>query len=223
MKHIMDWTKAITTNHEALREIIAEIAALLKLALTGTATAWPHEIQAQARRLLRPAESALRRLIIIMARDVTVKLPPLRPMPKGLVIKVSGQGQPRFRLYDTRKRFRPLDGERPEGKRGPCIRFMALPNPLIPAALTQKPRPNRVAGLARRLAALKLAFETLPQQARRMARWQLRRQAKEKVKFKSPLRPGHPPGHQRRPRLEIDHVLEVCHGLAFDVLAANSS
>jgi hypothetical protein len=144
-------------------------------------------------------------------------------MPKGLKIKAKGKGVPRFRLYDTRKRFLPLDAERPEGKRGPRIRFMALPNPLIPAALTQKPKPNRVAGISRRLAALKLAFDTLPQQAMRMARWQLRRALKAGVKFTSPLRPGHPPGHQKRPRFTIDHVLEVCHGLAFDVLAANSS
>jgi hypothetical protein len=223
MKHVMDWTRIIRTNTKALRVVLAEIAALLELAVKGTAVEWPHQVQARVRRLLRPAESALRRLIIIMARDVTVKLPPPRPMPKGLKIKAKGQSQPRFKLYDARKRFRPIDAQKPEDRRGPRIRFMALPSPLIPAALTQKPRPNRVAGLARRFAALKLAFETLPQQAKRMARWQLRRQAKEKAKFKSPLRPGHPPGHQRRPRFTIDHVLEALHGLAFDALQPNSS
>jgi hypothetical protein len=70
---------------------------------------------------------------------------------------------------------------------------------------------------------LKSALETLPKQARRMALWRLRRAAKANVKFKSPLRPGPPPGHQKRPRLAIDHVLAVCHGLAFEALSANTS
>jgi hypothetical protein len=223
MKHFIDWTKVITTNREALRQAVAEIAALLALAITGTALEWPHQIQARVRRLLRPAESALRRLIIIMAKDVKVKLPPARPLPKGLVIRAKAGGLPRFRLYDSRKRFRPLDAQKPDDRRGPRIRFFTAPAPVIPRAFTQKSAANTVKGLRRRFAALQQALDTLPQQARRMARWQLRRALKPSVKFKSPLRPGQPPGHQRRPLLEVDHVLAACHGLAFDVLAANSS
>jgi len=223
MTYFMDWTKVIRTNHKALSQIVAEIATLLELAVTGTAFEWPHQVQARARRLLRPAESALRRLIIIMARDITLKLSPPRPMPKGLVIMAGAEGQPRFRLYDTRKRFRPPEAKKPANRSGPRIRFLAAPDPVIPAALTQKRAPDRLKGLRRRCAALKHAIETLPQQARRMARWRLRRALKGNAKFKSPLRPGQPPGHQRRPVLPVDTVLKTCHGLAFDVLNANSS
>ena len=222
MTHEINWTRAIETNREALEQVVEEIFGLLKLALTGTPQLWPHEIQAQVRRLLRPTESALRRLIIIMARDVKVKLPAKRPMPKGLNIPRKASGRMAFRLYDARKRFAPVTESKPEPKRGPRIHFFHGPVPLVPASPAQKSRANP-ANLFKRYAALKTALETLPKQARRMALWRLRRQAKTKVKFKSPLRPGPPPGHQQRPRLAIDHVLAVCHGLAHEALYANTS
>jgi hypothetical protein len=42
-------------------------------------------------------------------------------------------------------------------------------------------------------------------------------------KFTSPLRPGPPPGHRRKPKDEIDFVLKECHALARDVLGEDSS
>ena len=49
----MDWTRIITQNRPALMQIVAEIAALLDYAITGTAILWPHQVQAEVRRLLR--------------------------------------------------------------------------------------------------------------------------------------------------------------------------
>jgi hypothetical protein len=222
MTHVINWTRAIETNRGALEQVVEEIFGLLKFALTGTPKLWPHEIQAMVRRLLRPTESALRRLIIIMARDVKVKLPPKRPMPKGLKIPRKASGRMAFRLYDARKRFAPVTESTPEPKRGPRIHFFHGPAPLVPAPVPQKRKPNP-ATLFKRYEALKSALEDLPRQAKRMALWRLRRQAKANVKFKSPLRPGQPPGHQKRPRFAIDHVLAICHGLAHEALYANSS
>ncbi len=77
--------------------------------------------------------------------------------------------------------------------------------------------------LTRRLQALKLALEDLPRQARRLARWRVRREAMPSPKFKSPLRPGPPPGHRRKKVHEVDEVLAECHWLAWDAMKPDTS
>jgi hypothetical protein len=77
--------------------------------------------------------------------------------------------------------------------------------------------------LSRRLQAVAQALETLPQQARRMARWKLRCSNIERPKFTGSLRPGPPPGHRAKPTAEVDFVLRECHALAFDALNQDSS
>jgi hypothetical protein len=221
MTQAIDWPRAISTNREALEQVAEEIYGLLRLVITGTSKLWPHEVQAMVRRLLRPAESAVRRLIIVMARDVTVKLPPRRPIPKGLKIKNRDTARMSFRLYDQRKRFNTLPKEK-RGPKGARIHFFHDRGPLVPVVTSRKPK-ARLANLFRRYEALKSAIDNLPRQARRMALWRLRRETKANVKFKSPLRPGQPPGHQKRPRFAIDRVLAICHGLAHEALYANTS
>jgi hypothetical protein len=216
----MDWTKAIAINQAALARIIGEIATMLEWALTGMDGRLPRVLHSGVLRQLRPAEAALRRLIVMLARDVAVKLPAPRLMPKGLKIKRKTGGPLVFRLYDQRKRLS-LGGACPRTRARPRITFFA-PSPLVPLA---QPRGKQTDGavnatqLGRRLEALQTALETLPQQARRMARWRLRREAQAAPKFTSPLRPGQPPGHVRKPRFKVDHVLAACHGLAFEALA----
>jgi hypothetical protein len=77
--------------------------------------------------------------------------------------------------------------------------------------------------LSRRLQALKLALEDLPRQARRLARWRVRRETAKNPKFKSPLRPGPPPGHRRKKVHEVDEVLAECHWLARDAMKPDTS
>jgi hypothetical protein len=77
--------------------------------------------------------------------------------------------------------------------------------------------------LNRRLAAVKLALDDLPRQARRLARWKIRRGRIQRPVFKSPLRPGPPPGHRKKPKDEIDFVLKECHALAWDALHTDTS
>jgi len=79
------------------------------------------------------------------------------------------------------------------------------------------------ARLSRRLQALKLALEDLPRQARRLARWRVRRENAPSPKFRSPLRPGPPPGHRRKPVHLVDEVLAECHWLAFDAMKPDTS
>ncbi len=72
--------------------------------------------------------------------------------------------------------------------------------------------------LNRRLQALKPALDDLPRQAKRLARWRQRREARPDPKFKSPLRPGRPPGYRRKPIHEVDDVLAECHWLAWEAM-----
>src|SRR6185503_12554804 len=69
----------------------------------------PQPLHRAVLRVLRPAESAVRRLIIIAARGLVVKPAPSRPMPKGQMIGKGGKGEgnspPSFQLFDPRKNF----------------------------------------------------------------------------------------------------------------------
>lgn len=215
----MDWNKVIEVNRAALSQILAEIFTLLELALAGKINELPGPLQIRVRRLLRPTEAALRRLIVIMAADVKVKLRAPRAMPTGLVISDSKPGVPCFNLFDARKRFRP---DTAAHDRGPLIHFFGAV-PLVPSFLPEpkvivRDAAQATAQLCRRFTALKLALENLPREAKRLARWHLRRASMRDPKFISPLRPGKPPGHQQRLSLPIDRMLQNLHGLAFDML-----
>ncbi len=90
----MDWDLAIKRNSEALKGIIAGLFAMLELAGGITVARIPHSVHSAVRRVLWPAESALRRLIVIAARGLVVKLPPARPVsrpkPVGSIRKGGG-------------------------------------------------------------------------------------------------------------------------------------
>jgi hypothetical protein len=208
----MDWNRAIEINRLALTRIVGELFAMLGVVSGMT-----------LQRILRPAESALRRLIVIAAHGLVVKPAISRPMPVGLVIKGKGTGRKSFQLFDTRKYFG----------------FITPQNPLIVMVKTHTRNPfnpfdqmfwrqvpkttNSAENLARRLDALKHALETIPQQVMRLVRWQAKREGQSNPKFTSPLRPGRPPGHRAKPEMEIDYILKECHGLAWDIGYRNSS
>jgi hypothetical protein len=175
----------------------------------------------------------MRRLIVIAARGLVVKLAPSRPMPKGHMIGKGGTPRPSFQLFDPRKNFAELRQHRVKyAKHPPRILFFgddSRVDALWPAPQPMAdpiPPPDGLVNaerLSRRLQALKLALEDLPRQARRLARWRLRQEKAQSPKFKSPLRPGHPPGYRRKPVHEVDEVLIECHGLACDALKPDSS
>ena len=227
----MDWARAIERNSEALKGIVEMLFVLLGLDGTDTVMRIPHSVHRAVLRVLHPAESALRRLIVIAARGLVVKLTPSRPMPAGAIISKGGNSRPSFKLFDPRKSFAELR-ERTPPRRLPRILFFG-PDPRV-AALWPAPRPAVVAApppddfvsaepLTRRLQALKSALEDLPRQARRLARWRSKREKVPSLKFRSPLRPGPPPGHRKKPTHEVDEVLIECHGLAYDALRLDTS
>ena len=228
----MDWDLAIKRNSEALKGIIEVLFALLGLDGTDAASRIPRSLHSAALGILRPAESAVRRLIVIAARGLVVELAPARPMPEGRrIAKGGGNSLPSFQLFDPRKRIK-LARAMKVTRLVPRIHAFG-PDPRV-AALWPAPRPvvepppppdGRVNAMriSRRLQALKFALEDLPRQAKRLVRWQLRRKNAPDHKFLSPLRPGHPPGYRRKAVHEVDEVLIECHGLACDAMKPDTS
>ena len=96
----MDWDLAIEINRAALKRIVAMLVAMAGFAgaavvspagrsddcgplLGGGRRVLPRHLHRAVLRLLRPAESAARRLVIAAAREMLVV--PVRPMPGGAV------------------------------------------------------------------------------------------------------------------------------------------
>jgi hypothetical protein len=235
MDWALDWDLAIKHNSEALRGIVATLFAMLGLDAEATLARIPHPLYRAVLRILRPAESAVRRLIIIAARGLVVKVAPSRPMPKGLKIgKGGGSRLSSFQLFDTRKDFPELRQRRIKySKHPPRILFFGpdsrlddlWPAPQPMAAPAPPPSDGLVNAtrLSRRLQILKSALDDLPRQARRMARWRVRRAAMTSPVFKSPLRPGPPPGRRKRHIHPIDEILADCHALAWDAMRSDTS
>jgi hypothetical protein len=222
----VDWARAIEINQAALTRIVAALIAMVGLASGGAVTRLPHPIYRAVSRVLGPAESAVRRLIVIAARGLEVKLLSVRPIPEGLALAATGGGRVSFQLFDARKRFN--RARRTGGV--PRIRILDA-SPLIPLF---QPRPVEspvlepddsvgALRLGRRLLAVKMALDNLPRQAKRLKRWQARRDRMASPKFTSPLRPGPPPGHRKEPADDVDWVLKECHALARDALKEDTS
>ena len=229
----MDWDLAIKRNSDALKGIVDLLFVLLGLVGDVRLDRIPYSVHRAVLRVLHPAESALRRLIVIAARGLVVKLVPSRPMPAGPIISKGGNSRASFKLFDRRKSFAELRQVTPP-RRLPRIHFFG-PDPRVAAlwasyrpavAPTPPSNPDGLVDaepLTRRLQALKAALDNLPRQAKRLARWRLRRENIPSMKFKTPLRPGPPPGHRKKPVHEVDEVLIECHGLARDALRLDTS
>jgi hypothetical protein len=236
----MDWANAIEHHRLPLLRIVASLFAMIGLAEGGAVErlSWP--LYRAVLRLLRPAEAAVRRLIIVAARDIVVKPRPKRPARAGLKITRKSPGRLSFQLFDPRERF---DWNNPRHPT-PSISPPALPfrvfdvsfDPRVPLfcrpnqPAAPAPKPKRVPGdtvnagpLCRRLAAIKAALEDLPRQAKRYARWRARPLEQRRPKLLSPLRPGPPPGHRKRPTHQVDEILSECHWLAHTVPAPDTS
>ncbi len=234
----MDWDLAIKRNSEALVEIVADLFAMLGLvALTDTVSRLPWPTYRAVLRILRPAESALRRLIVVAARGLVVKPAVSRPIPAGTKGTRKGRCQrsASFQLFDPPTRI-VLPRRRIPKRPGPRIHMFNADNELVtiwpPPRPATSPAPARTksadgmvsaARLIRRLEALEAALQDLPRQARRLVRWRMRQETSQSPSFKSPLRPGHPPGHRRRKIHEVDELLGECDWLACHAMMPDTS
>ena len=227
----MDWTQAIARNQAALIRIVAALFALLGLAKGGVAQRVSKALSARVLRELLPAESAVRRLIVIAAQGLVVRDRPARAMPPAFALarKRKTSARAAFQLFDPREQFdfRPPD---PAPKLLHVVNVYAS-GPLVPLFRQRREHPvpqpedGLVSGrsLSRRLAAVQAALGDLPRQARRLARWRARQSKLPTPNLISPIRPGRPPGHRKLPDHDVDDILINCHALAFDARAANTS
>ena len=226
----MDWDEIVEQNRG---RIIAAIAPLL--AVLGFDPRRRDEMPRYFYRalliLLRPAESAARRLIVMAARGivVTLRLSAARAFPRGFIRNNDPERVPAFFLIDPLKRFAPegFGWAKEWGKdwgKVPSIPRISVPGLSTPFFPEPKPFPSRddvidTSALVRRIRSLKSALETLPRQALRLARWRARGElAREAAKWTpgrlSPMRLGFPPGYHRTDRREIDRIMSDVHYFA---------
>jgi hypothetical protein len=228
-KAFMDRPLIIERNRERILAVLAPLFAVL--GFDPRRADLPRHMYRALLIILRPAESAVRRLIIIAARGLVVKLGASRGFPAGLGLKLrlalekDGARIPAFCLIDPLKRFAPADFEwAKEWEKEQVMPRISVPGFIDPGFedgfVPMKDDPIDCAALRRRLRALKEALDNLPRHARRLARWRARgelaRQSAHKPRRLSPMRPGFAPGYHRSEREEIDSILGDCHYFAVE-------
>ena len=180
---------AVIINYQvtALMRLVASMFALVGLVPGGAVVdSISADVRRQVLRILQPAESALRRVILVKARGLVVSLGPKRAALKGVIPKRKSAEDriPAFVLFDPRKWFRELaKPHRPLRGTGSQISGFDEQRFEPPAPHSNEVNP---ASLCRRLQALQKALETIPAQAKRLARLQAKRRAAG-----APLRRNH--------------------------------
>jgi hypothetical protein len=232
----LDWNFAIEKHREALKRILATLVAMAGFPVLhageGAAVAsgdgtLPRYIHTALLALLRPAEAAARRLVIIAARGLVVGRRKVRPQAETprKVLATPPKTPPRALSL-------PLVDPLPRWKRRvphPGVPRISVPGFTTPFAIAERREPSPddpidPARLFLRLNALADVLDDLPRHARRFARWRATRTGAQEAgptRFRRiwPLRPGWPPGHRsrrsRRSAHEVHEVLGDLHGLAF--------
>lgn len=221
----MNWTMAIERNRGALLRVVAMLCAIVGIDAGMAVRTLPRGLHRHVLRMLRPAESAIRRLVVIVARDVTLPQPVTTNATTGATSATTrairemngrddrrGAGRVAFALLDPL-----LDPTCVRPRRAKSFPRICCPGFTEPAPLPRAPMPYDPLDAARlcgRIAALRRALDDLPGHALRLARLSARIAARRIRRRNVILRPGRPPGHRRRPAFEIDEILAECHALA---------
>jgi hypothetical protein len=233
----MDWTAAIDKNREALKRVLAMLVAMAGLGAGGQfpffpqkdaavqnakqaeksklspALTLPRNLHRAIAKLLRPAEAAVRRLIIVAARGLVITLPPAhprKPKPKPMEPLLRGFGiavtmsRDELRRAAAARRAAEIRAARPKKPSLPLF------DPLRPWSVRRWPVPadgapsgmpfRRLPGddpvdatrISLRLQALAAALDDLPGQANRFARWRARNEAaitKDKLRQEAGIAP----------------------------------
>ena len=231
----MDWTLALKLNQEVLLRNVAWLFTWLKLEVGGAVESLPRHKWLMVLFVLRPAESAFRRLVLVavLVHGVSAPLALERAAQSQRSQRKSGAAKRQrnaalpFKLTDQRKPF-DLFPDKPKFVQGPGPRVtdMWSDDPVFDRSdlYAWQERQNRepeedisATSLCNRMNALMAGLQDLDAQAVRMAKLLARiKQQKPKV-GKFPLRvmrPGLPPGYRQRQKHEVDEVLAECHRLA---------
>jgi hypothetical protein len=234
----MDLDRAIERQRKPLLRLVGTLFAMLGLVEGTPVERATKPVYLAILRLLRPAESAVRRLIVATAGRTVLKPPGPRTTPAKPATSTPRKARkpraPCFQLFDPRQRFtsafayeRPRYRITPPAARPqPRIRLLGesfdprvpfFRNPAPPPPPPPAPEPDDSVSalrLSRRLIAIKSALDDLPRQAKRYARWQSRPSDKRRPRLSSALRPGRPPGHRKKPIHKVDEILAECDWLA---------
>ena len=236
----MDWTLAIRRHREALLRILAALFALVGLdggphpearAEGEPRRTLPRRQHAYALRILRATEAAIRRLVVIAARDVEVRpgTEGLRPDfaalrkgdgPAGATARI-----PAFPLLDPLRRYS-FHPPRRVSKSFPriCVIGITEPAPIPEKPVLLPDDPVDATSLCCRLLSSRRALANLRREARRLARWKARDKLRPgRRRVVPPLRIGRPPGGRKHPTHAVDHILKECQALALDVLSPPDS
>jgi hypothetical protein len=146
--------RLIERNSERLFTVVAALVAMVRVHGGGIAAFLPRDIYSAAMILL---QSAVRRLIIIAARGLALKLRPgsVHAFPSGLGLNKNTDRIPAFCLIDPLKRLAREDsgGEKPRSRSFPASRFPAssIRSSLrsLSFSMTRSPQP-RLAAASRR-------------------------------------------------------------------------
>ena len=212
----MDWPLVITRNRTALLTIIVALMGVLGVVGGGRLTTLPYFLYHRALAIIRPAESAVRRLIVIVAHEMALRGIKLHAARRDGLDEFLFSLRPSVRLEPAIPAFNLIDPLKLFGRDAPdCDEFGDGFEGHD--SETQNHTPIAAASLHARLLALKHALDNLPRQAKRLARWYEQRDlayAQNLPHRFSSLRPGYPPASKRRRTDEIDEVLHECHTLA---------
>ena len=234
----MNWALAIEHNHKLLLRNVAWLFTWLGLEVGESVETMPRLKRLTALFVLRPSESAFRRvlLVAVFVRGVVGPIFKRRAAPsESSKRKTEGEKSARaamlpFKLTDQRKPF-DLYPDKPK--------YASGPGPWITDPWSDDPIYDRSAlyayqerincpppssddeesakALCLRMNALMAALSDLDGQVLRMAKLHARiaRQSRQVGKFPlRVMRPGLPPGYRQRQKHEVDEVLAECHRLA---------
>ena len=220
----MSGTDSIEYHRTALLSVVIGLFVLAGFTADGTPVARVSKrIRAQILRVLRPAETATRRLVLYLSNRIALPNASERTAHtsvKGKRQKPAQTRAPVFRLFDRWKYFPELADSRRRINRGRGPRILLfdgfdhLRYPARPE--TPERDPEDAARLCRRMEALHHALSKMPAQALRLKRAMARREkAPPGPGCYGPMRPGPPPGSRTHRSHEVDELLWVCHAMAW--------
>jgi hypothetical protein len=225
-------------SHSGGQGALPQDDALAEKSKLSPALTLPRHLHRAMLRLLRPAESAARRLVIVVARGMPLPVlpPPRKPLRapvvlSGRVVTLRHLGlaggcaappprgpRPAFSLPLTDRLSVQNRRRSVPGRAVPRIWSPGMARP-VPVPPPPSPGdPIDATRLTLRLRALGCALDDLPAQAVRLLRWKARRARAVAAGLRrraSPLRPGRAPGSLRRPRHEVHDVLKDLHYFAW--------
>lgn len=208
----MNWQRVLEHNRTALLGLLTVMLSMLPESGKIARVAKRRVIA-----LLLPSEACLRRLIVIVMRNMAVlavkpRVAPGSSIPRG---QSDGERVPAFGLFDPR-RLVGNEGKRRKG-RGPNIGFFDEWEPQGRKPVATDADELDSTNLHRRIAAMQRALDDLPGQARRLMQVIARRKLTGNRKVRV-MRPGRPPGHREKGQREIDRMLADLNYLALWVL-----